>query len=234
MTAKPGRREIVREATLQEIKRVAQKMMEEQGAGALSLRAIAAEMGMSAPALYNYYESRDDLLTTLIVDAYSSLGDTMRAACFAGPAEEYARRFIAGMVAYRDWALQNTVMFELIYGTPIPGYKAPQEITTPVAARALEPLVLVLAEAWRAGKVRVPEIYQDLPPTLKQYMQQWGEQLGGNISLPLLAYTIIGWGQIQGLVSLEIYRHTQDVVGDPGELYNLQIKAYLSLLGLKI
>ncbi len=53
------------------IKETAWKQIAEFGAPALSLRAIARALNITAPAIYNYFPSRDHLVTALMVDAFS-------------------------------------------------------------------------------------------------------------------------------------------------------------------
>src|SRR4051812_32366671 len=113
-------RERVQQATREEIKETARRQMMEQGAASLSLRAIAAEMGLTAPALYRYYKNRDELVTALIVDSFYALGGALEAAGMTCAPGDYAGQFVAMMAAYRDWALANRADFTLIYGTPLP------------------------------------------------------------------------------------------------------------------
>src|SRR5215211_2916846 len=101
------RRERLRDAAYAEIKSIARRQMAEQGAAALSLRAIAAAMGVTPPALYRYYKSRDELVTALIVDAYNDMADALEAAAAAHPAADYAGRFLAVALAYRAWAIAH-------------------------------------------------------------------------------------------------------------------------------
>lgn len=89
----------------------------------MSLNAIAKQVGMSGPALYRYFASRDELITALIRDAYRSLADTVRAA-FDGGADLVG---LAGVI--REWARANPQRYFLIYGTPAPGYHAPADTT---------------------------------------------------------------------------------------------------------
>src|SRR6476660_9180340 len=111
------RRERLRDATYAEIKSIARRQMAEQGAASLSLRAIAAEMGVTPPALYRYYKNRDELVTALIVDAYNDMADTLVAADTGHPATDYAGRFLAVALAYREWAVTHAADYALILGT---------------------------------------------------------------------------------------------------------------------
>src|SRR5262249_52475144 len=129
-----SRRERFRQFTIAEIKQEAARQLAEQGAAGLSLRAVARELGMVSSALYRYFASRDELITALCVDAYTSAADALVIARDELPADDHAGRWLAVCHAYRTWALHNTSQFALIFGTPIPGYQAPENITGPPAA----------------------------------------------------------------------------------------------------
>ena len=116
-------RERYRTQVRAEIKERAWEQIATAGASALSLNAIAKQMGMSGPALYRYFASRDELITELIRDAYRSLADTFRAAAESGADQ------VALAHALRGWALDDPQRYFLIYGTPVPGYQAPDDIT---------------------------------------------------------------------------------------------------------
>ncbi len=100
------RRERVRAETTVEIKEIALQQMAEQGAASLSLRAIAREMGTSAPAIYRYFPNRDALVTALIIDAYNSLADSLQAANDGQDSGDYNGRFRAVTRAYQRMGTQ--------------------------------------------------------------------------------------------------------------------------------
>ncbi|MFD9124833.1 TetR/AcrR family transcriptional regulator [Kitasatospora sp. NPDC059571] len=117
-----------------EIKERAQQQIATAGASALSLNAIAKQMGMSGPALYRYFAGRDELITELITDGYRSLADAFDAAAGAGAD-------LAGLAAaLRRWALEDPQRYFLLYGTPVPGYHAPPD-TTAIASRIMATLL---------------------------------------------------------------------------------------------
>ncbi len=124
------------------------------GAAALSLRGIARALEITAPAIYNYYPNRDALVTALIVDAFGSFGDALAEGIAQLAVEDHPARFKTLGLAYRRWAIAYPERYQLIFGTPIAGYTAPQEVTSPVAGRALEVLVTVLAKAADAGALQ--------------------------------------------------------------------------------
>jgi len=227
------RRERLRETTVEEIKTVARRQMGEQGGANLSLRAIAAEMGMSAPALYRYFDTRDELVTALIVDAYLSLADFMAASTSQIANDDFGKLFLAKCLAFREWGLAKREQFFLIFGTPIPGYHAPPEITTPAAWRSNSQFMQILDDAWRAGRITIPSEYQGLTSPLHVKLVELFNQRGYDMPTPLIHIALAGWGVIQGLVSLELYGQ-MDYFGEPATaLFRLECMAYIRRLGLQ-
>ncbi|MBL8102194.1 MAG: TetR/AcrR family transcriptional regulator, partial [Anaerolineales bacterium] len=135
------------------IKDTAWKQIAEHGAAALSLRGIARDLKITAPAIYNYFPDRDALVTALIIDAYTSLGDFEFAARDAVSEEDLVGRLRATGDAYREWAVTYPQRYQLIFGTPIPGYEAPKEKVLPSAARSLGALVSVIDALRIRGKL---------------------------------------------------------------------------------
>src|SRR5579862_9020730 len=140
----------VRAEMIAEIKTIARRHLETDGAN-LSLRAVARDMGMVSSAVYRYFASRDELLTALIVDAYNALGETVEAAD-AAVADRTAlrQRWMATARAVRGWALAHQAEYALLFGSPVPGYAAPDDT---IAAAARTPVVLlrILADGVAAG-----------------------------------------------------------------------------------
>jgi AcrR family transcriptional regulator len=224
-----SRRERLREATVEEIKSVARQQMAEQGAAALSLRAIAAQMGMTAPALYGYFKSRDELVTALILDAYYALADTLTET--AEGQNDQVQAILAKLLRFRTWALENKADFSLIFGTPIPGYHAPAELTLPAARKSAVLLAQALQAVYDTGTR--PEI--PVEPELAERLQAWQVALGENIS-PAVAYlSLVGWATLQGMLMLEIYGHLQFILPDhSAALYRTEVSDMLRRLGVDV
>lgn len=134
MPVKPaqGVRARARAALTDEIKQAATRQIAQGGAAGISLRAIARELGMASSALYRYYSSRDELLTALIVDAYNDVADAAEQA--VREPGDFVAHWVAMASGIRDWARAHPHDYALIYGSPVPGYRAPTE-TVPAAAR---------------------------------------------------------------------------------------------------
>ncbi len=229
-----SRRERIREATFAEIKGIARQQMAEQGAGNLSLRKLAEQMGVAAPSLYNYYKSRDELVTALIADAYNAQAQAMEEAVAKRAENDFGGRLFAGLMAYRDWAVAHPTEFALIYGDPIPGYQAPSEITSPAAFRGRNLMLHLLHEAWQAGQVRVPPEFANLPPDLVEQLEQWRQRNNLDIPVAVLHLLLHSWAHGQGLLTLEIYNHFQAILPNPGTLYRFEVLAMLKRLGLTV
>src|SRR5438128_11431415 len=101
----PTPRERARAQTIADIVRLGREHLALHGAAGLSLRAVARDLGVVSSAVYRYVESRDELLTLLLIDAYGELGDEVDAAVDALPDDDYRGKFLALGRAVRRWAL---------------------------------------------------------------------------------------------------------------------------------
>ena len=227
---KQTRRARIHETIRDEIKNIAWEQIAQYGAAALSLRAIAHQMEVTPSALYRYFANRDELVTSLIVDAFTSLAGALEAARDALPAEDYARRYVAVGMAYRDWAITHPQRYALIFGTPIPGYHAPMEVTQPAAACALGVLMGVLEAGWEAGIFRLSEGYGELTPAIQAQLQEWRETLSLSAPIPVLYLTLVSWSRVHGLISLELYEQFPPMVNEPGEMFRLEVNELLNQL----
>ncbi|MCB0125493.1 MAG: TetR/AcrR family transcriptional regulator [Caldilineaceae bacterium] len=222
----------VTEATRLKIKETARELMAEKGTAGLSLRAIARVMEMTAPAIYHYFPSLDDLITALIVDAFTSHADTVRQARnqIAAGGNSCGEQLFAAVLAYRQWALAHPIDFQLIYGNPIPGYSAPGAVTTPAARKLGAVFMEVLILALETGEVTVPESYCTIPPSVRAHYQSKFELTGEPAALFHLMNHM--WSFMHGMVTLEIYNHAAPVVGDTDAFYEQAIRHQFHLMGI--
>lgn len=201
----------------EQIKETAWKQIAEYGAPALSLRAIARELKISAPAIYNYFPDRDALVTALIIDAYSSFGDSQLEARDAIPETDVQGRFHAIGMAYRNWALTYPQRYQLIFGTPIPGYEAPMMEVLPSAARSLSALVSVVEQLRASGKLNV-QSFPEVKEEYKASFEVW-KTYGGEANLLSLSVAMIIWSRVHGIVSLEIAGNLPPFGSSGNDLY---------------
>jgi len=209
------------------IKETAWKQIAEFGAPALSLRAIARDLTITAPAIYNYFPSRDHLVTALIVDAYTSLGDTQKSTLENIPKKNSTSRFSALGIAYRDWAVAYPQRYQLIFGTPIPNYDAPEDTTTPAAAWALLPLIGTIQALYEEGNLRVKRLAK--PSTeLMSMLQTWREFTGNIADAEVLYVAYVVWSRVHGLVMLELGGQLPSFFTDPGEIFRREIATMIN------
>ena len=184
------------------IKQTAWRQIAEYGASALSLRAIARELKISAPAIYNYFPDRDALVTALIIDAYQSFGDSQIEARDAIPASNMAGRLKAIGMAYRTWAHTYPQRYQLIFGTPIPGYEAPTMEVLPSSARSISALFSVVEQLRVAGKLNVSS-FPEVKTEYKVSFETW-QKYGGDVDMLSMSVAMVIWSRVHGIVSLEI------------------------------
>ena len=153
MNASLTARERARAELTREIKEEARRQVAAEGAQRLSLRAVARQLGMASSAVYRYFPSRDSLLTALIIDAYDALGAEVESADTGQPRSDLRGRWRAICHSVRDWAMARPHEYALIYGSPVPGYRAPQETIAP-ASRAGLMLGRLLTDAWASRAIR--------------------------------------------------------------------------------
>jgi AcrR family transcriptional regulator len=222
------------------IKDVARRHLAEEGAAALSLRAVARELGMASSAVYRYFASRDELLTALIVDSYDSLGAYVEAADAAGvtaDGDDLAERWLEACRAVRRWALDNPQEYALIYGSPVPGYRAPQDTIGP-ATRAPAVMAAGLRVAAAQGLFAAagpappgpggPPLVP-LPPGLAADMEALGPFFGG-VPSDVAARALVAWSAVFGMVTFELFGQYDNVIAARAEFFDYAARALLLMV----
>ncbi|WP_328583814.1 TetR/AcrR family transcriptional regulator [Streptomyces sp. NBC_00370] len=217
-------RERYRTQVRAEIKERAWEQMASAGASALSLNAIAKGMGMSGPALYRYFAGRDELMTELIRDSYRSLADAFGAAAASGPD-------VAALAhALRDWALADPQRYFLVYGTPVPGYHAPADITG-IAAEIMAALLDAYTASASPPSVSAPpdgaptEAPTRAATTFDTHLEdhrQWAE--GHPAPVAALRRALAFWTRLHGVLSLELAGHFAGMTFDPALLFEAELE----------
>ena len=213
-------RERRRADTVAEIKSIALAHLAAGGPDALSLRAVARDVGVSVQALYHYFDSRDALVTALVTDAFTSLGDAVEAGGASGSTQ--VERIVGAGLAYRRWAYEHRAAFLLALGVPLPDYAAPEEGPTAEAAarmgRAFQDIVF---GGWTDDELRAVPLpgtdrsAPDAPAVAPAAALSRKEELQ---ALPggALALFVDGWASLHGFVMLEAHGHLS-WLGDRGE-----------------
>ncbi|MEU1473746.1 TetR/AcrR family transcriptional regulator [Streptomyces sp. NPDC005760] len=229
MSTAQGARARARIEVTAAIKDEARRQLAEQGAAKLSLRAVARELGMVSSALYRYFPSRDDLLTALIIDAYDSLGESAErahaAVAGAGPLE----RWVTVCEAVRHWALGHPHEYALIYGSPVPGYTAPQT-TIPPAARVGLLLIGIVRDAHQGpGLAELPPVPEDLRAESARIAADLAPDLPSEVAAPLVA----AWAQLFGLVGFELFGQFHQVVEEREPFFRHAVRGLGRGVGLR-
>lgn len=188
------------------------------GAAALSLRAVARDLGMASSAVYRYFASRDELLTALIIEAYDSLGDHTEQAVASSADRPPTQRWVGAAMAIREWAVARPHDYALLYGTPVPGYAAPDDTVTP-GTRVSFALISIVADAVRSGGLDEPTdlvISDDTAASLHGLSQV--------VTIPdvhdtTMLAVVLAWTQLFGLLTFELFGQTTNVVGDDELLF---------------
>lgn len=234
MTSTAGLRARVRAELVQEIKNEARRQLAEAGASSLSLRAVARELGMVSSGIYRYYKSRDQLLTALIIDAYESIGAAVEAADTRCDRTNFTGRWSACCHAVRAWALAYPQEYALIYGSPVPGYRAPEDTNTP-ASRVVVALAAVIREAAGTGLLRNPFVSECAPDLSEAARAEAARiQALGLSGVPeeAIVRAVAAWTQLFGLVSFEVFGRLVDIVGDVDAMFDQSVMEMSAFVGL--
>jgi AcrR family transcriptional regulator len=215
-----------------EIKTVARRHLETDGAN-LSLRAVARDMGMVSSALYRYFASRDELLTALILDAYNNLGATVEAADAAVTDRASLRgRWLTAARAIRSWALAKPAEYALLFGSPVPGYAAPQD-TIAAAARTSLVLIRILADGHATGALTTGNAGRlQLPGAVHADLAAVARQIAPGLPEELLLLGMTGWLNLFGTVSFELFGQLNNVIEARAQFFDEQMELMADLMGI--
>ena len=225
----PSLRARVRSEMSQEIKEVARKHVAADGAN-LSLRAVARDMGIVASALYRYFPSRDALLTALIIDAYEALGAAATDAEAAVPRTDLRGRWLAVCRAVRAWALSHPAEYGLLYGSPVPGYAAPQE-TVALAAK----VVLLLVDIVVDGADRLePLPSTTIPEAVRVDLRRLIDERPGDLPEERLDRVFLAWTHLFGLLNFEIFGRLDDTINARADYFTHHMTLMADQAGLPL
>ncbi len=200
----------------------ARRHLAEHGAAGLSLRAIARELGMVSSAIYRYVPSRDHLLTTLIVEGYDDLGATAERADAACPRADVRGRWMAIALAAYRWAREHPATYGLLFGAPVPGYRAPADTIAP-ASRFTDLLLRLLADGVRAG-LR-PAVVPEVPAALRAELDGLRATAGLDVDDEVLVAGMQAWTALFGAVSFLLFGQFQNVIEDQDALAESMLEA---------
>jgi AcrR family transcriptional regulator len=216
------------QARSEEILASARAQLADEGLSGFSLRAVARRMELAPNALYTYFPCLDDLITALLIDAFQRFFSAIKAA--DSPDEPHcAQRFQAVCMAYRAWATAHPTDYDLIFGRPIPGYQAPDAITSPLSIRAFEVGLQVLVDAARAKQLQIPARYAGLPAELAASLA--AQPLLAEAQPVLRSLMLTAWSRLHGLVTLEIHGNAREAIGDGTAWFAHNVTCLIAELG---
>jgi AcrR family transcriptional regulator len=250
MNASLTARERARAELTREIKEEARRQVAAEGAQRLSLRAVARELGMVSSAVYRYFPSRDSLLTALIIDAYDALGAAVESADTAQPRSDLRGRWRAICHSVRDWAVARPHEYALIYGSPVPGYRAPQETIAP-ASRAGLMLGRLLADAWASGGISAAirggaiggstsggrtdcdgGADAPIPPLLAEQAAALAAAIAPAVPGLVVLRGLIAWTQLFGMISFELFGQFTGVAEPADDFFSHAVEQMANFAGL--
>ena len=217
-----------REELTREIVDTARNHLSSDGAAGLSLRAVARELGMVSSAVYRYFPSRDELLTALILDAYNSLGSAAEAAENAVKRTDLSGRWLAICRAVRGWALERPHEWSLIYGSPVPGYQAPQDTVAP-ATRVTTLLIGILIDAYTSGQTPTP---LPVPRAVHTSIAPVRDDIPTSVPDDLIIRGLMVWSQLLGVISMELNGQFHNVLSDTNSYFEAAMQRCAIDLGI--
>jgi AcrR family transcriptional regulator len=235
MVQAPSRRDRVRAATTEEIKQTARRILVDQGSAAVTLRAIARDMGMTAPALYRYFGSHEELLQHVVADIFAEastqIQDSISAARAASDGD-LTTMVLAACQGFRRWSLDHPAEFGLIFGTPLPGLDLEHDDITAQCGREFGGVFLgLMIELWRKHPFPVPDTEQ-IEPGLRTQLERYRDELGVDLPLGFMVTYLRCWVRLYGIVALEVFGHLGFALADPSPMFDYFLADTAPLLGL--
>ncbi|MEU5980442.1 TetR/AcrR family transcriptional regulator [Streptomyces sp. NPDC047315] len=222
-TTVPTLRERRRAVATQEILGAAERHIVEHGPHALSLRAVARDLGMTVQALYHYFASRDDLITALVTRAFEDLADAVQFAVDRAHEDPSVPRLVHAAEGYRRWAIDHPERFQLIFGSPLRGYAAPPGGPT---TQAVQRMSGIFQRELFAGYSMEQLAAADMPtasPEMRAHLGQLSPDGLGALPPSGVHLLLNAWGRMHGLVVLEVFGHTSFLGGHQGEVFQVSM-----------
>lgn len=231
MNASRTARERARAELTREITETARRHLATEGAAGLSLRAVARELGMVSSAVYRYFPSRDDLLTALIVDGYNAIGAAAEKADAGCRPDDYHGRWLAACRAVRGWALAHPHEYSLVYGSPVPGYQAPEQTIGP-ATRVAAVLGKVISDAHADGVLDPPALCPAPPDSFTPDAARLRDSVLAAVPDRVAARALATWASLFGLVSFELFGQFENVVTDRDAFFDHAASCLGGMIGI--
>jgi AcrR family transcriptional regulator len=238
----PSRRDRVRAATIEEIKGTARQLLVSEGPEAVSLRAIGRAMGMTAPALYRYFGSREDLISHVVGDIFTEIAADIHSAIVradSGSGGDMTAKMIAACGEFRRWALAHRPEFGLLFGNPLPGLEEvceepqPQhDVVAEHAEKFSNEFLALFYELWRKHPFPVPAD-EEIEAGLGAQLTRYRDALGVDLPVGAVLTFLRCWVRLYGMVSLEVFGHLHFALEDPAALFEYTLAELAAMVGLE-
>jgi AcrR family transcriptional regulator len=229
------RRDRLRAATVREITETARRILVEEGPEAVTLRAIAREMGMTAPALYRYFGSHGELLRHLVGDLFSELTGELHTALKDVPHDDMSGKFLAVSRRFRTWSLAHPREYALLFGAPVRGV-GEQEQEADFAEECARQFgwtfMALFLELWNKSPFPVASDDEIDPALLPQLRRYRDEVVGVDLPAGVIQQFLKCWIRLQGGVSLEVFGHLQFALDDAAPMFELMLAEISPQIGL--
>ncbi|GFG65058.1 putative HTH-type transcriptional regulator [Mycobacterium kubicae] len=218
-----------RESIEQKVIELGRRQLARNGAAGLSLGDVVEELGVAPEDLYRHVASRDELLTLLLVDAYTELADTVDQARTETGADMWRDEVFAIAHAVRCWAVTHPSRWALLYGSPVPGYHAPPERTTGVGTRVVRAFFDAIGAGITMGDILLTNHVAPQP------MSSDFERIRHEFAFPgddrLLAKCFLLWAGVVGAISLEVFgQYGPNTLTNPEAVFDMQMRMLIEVL----
>lgn len=211
------RRERLRVATTRELIETARRLLSEKGLEAITLRAIARDMGMTPPSIYHYFSNLEDLVSHMVSEIYADATDHVQAAAHVH--ERPNESLLAAARAFRAWAMANPREYALIFGTPIPGFDVYEDTATSASGRRFGDTFLRLFLRLSESDSFPVTPDSEIDPALREQLETYRRNLDIDLPLGVLFAMVKCWERLQGCVSLEAFGHFRFILRDAQPLF---------------
>ncbi|MBU3914185.1 TetR/AcrR family transcriptional regulator [bacterium] len=226
------RRERVRQAAIDEIKTIAWEIANEHGMDDVTVNGITKRMGMTPPAFYSYFKSRDDLIKSLVIDSYGSYRQSLITARDSVPGRDIAGRLYHVFIAYREWAITNPNLFGLFAGRVVHGFNPPEPEVIEEAEKVYAIFVDLYNDAWQQGLIKKPRMELKMPMAYLDQIKKATESR--KLDVPVEVANLISNTAclVHGMISMELSGRLVGLVGDTFHFYQFQILDLLKRFGM--
>jgi AcrR family transcriptional regulator len=225
-----GKRQQSRDRIESQIIEIGRRHLITDGAAGLSLRAVARDLGMVSSAVYRYVASRDELLTLLLIDAFSELADAVDRARHQTDGT-WRDQLLTMAIAARQWAVERPASWALLYGSPVPGYRAPAEQTVAPGTRVVAALFEVVTAGIAAGDIGEAKI--PVPQPLSSDFERLRLEFDFTADDATMAKCFTLWAGLVGAISLEVFgQYGADTLTEPDVIFRIQIRLLTDMLML--